>query len=205
MGRPLRVWEPGAVYHVTPKGNDGRTIFLDDRDRRDMLVRMDAAAERYGATFHGYCLMDNHLHYLIESGEDGLSRLLQVVLGGYSRGWNRRNAGEGHAFRNHAYAVHVKTEAHYYNAVRYVDMNPVAAGIVPQPEEWPWSSFRGHAGLEPPPRFLDVPGFLSWFGPDPARARASYLGFVARWRPPRAALDPVTAARLLEADDSWLR
>ncbi len=198
MGREPRAWEKGAVYHVVPKGNDGRRIFVDDRDRRNFLVRLDAAAAAYEAAIVGYCLMDNHVHWLIESGAPGLSELAQVVLGGYSRHWNRRHRHEGHAFKNRVFALHVKTEAHFWNVARYVDMNPVAAGAARRPHEWPWSSYRAHAGIDVPPRFLDNAAFLSYFDPRPDRARAKYLDFVARWRPPTVALDPIAAAQLLE-------
>jgi len=198
MGRALRVWEKGALYHVVPKGNDGRRVFVDHRDRHDMLARLDAAAARYEARFLGYCLMENHIHYLVESGEAGLSELFQVVLGGYSRGWNRRHAHEGHAFRNRVFAVHVKTEAHAWNAARYIDMNPVAARLVRRPEDWLWSSYGAHAGLVHPLRFLDNRSFLAYFDPKADQAREKYLAFVARWRPPSTPLDPVAAARLLE-------
>ena len=82
MGRAPRVWEKGAVYHVVPKGNDGRPIFLDDRDRVDFLVPLHEAAEAHGAVIVGYCLMKNHVHWLIQSGEEGLSAFLRDVLGG---------------------------------------------------------------------------------------------------------------------------
>jgi REP element-mobilizing transposase RayT len=199
MGRAPRVWEEGALYHGVPKGNDGRPIVVDDRDRRDLLVRIDAAAETYGATFLGYCLMDNHLHCLVISGADGLSEFFQVVLGGYSRGWNRRHDHEGHRFRNRVFAVEVKTEAHAWNAARYIDMNPVVADAVTRPDDWAWSSFRAHAGIEPPPRFLDIAEFLTYFGTRPQSARQSYLRFVDEWRPQGRPVhdDPARVARLI--------
>ena len=198
MGRAPRVWEEGAVYHVVPKGNDGRPIFLDDRDRVDFLVPLHEAAEARGAVIVGYCLMKNHVHWLIQSGEEGLSAFLRDVLGGHSRRWNRRHGHEGHTLKNRTFAVHVKTDAHFWCAARYIDMNPVAADAVRRPQDWPWSSYRAHAGLDVPPRFLDNAEFLTYFAPNPERARAKYLRFVSDWRPPKApALDPILAARLL--------
>ena len=112
MGRDPRVWEAGSVYHVVPKGNDGHRLFFDDRDRRDFLVRLDAAAEKYDARFVAYCFMDNHVHCLVHSGEAGLSELFQVVLGGFSRRRNRRHSREGHSFKNRVFSLHVETDAH---------------------------------------------------------------------------------------------
>jgi REP element-mobilizing transposase RayT len=198
MGREARVWEAGAAYHVVPKGNDGKRIFLDNRDRLNFLGRLDEGVVANEATLVGYCLMDTHVHTLIVSGEVGLSDLFEVVLGGYSRWWNRRRGHEGHNFRGRVFAAHVDTDAYFWNAARYIDMNPVAAGTVHEPQHWQWSSFRAHAGLALPPRFLDVTEFLSYFGARPASAREKYLRFVRQWRPPVEHADPVRAARLLQ-------
>jgi REP element-mobilizing transposase RayT len=199
MSRDPRVWEVGAAYHVVPKGNDGQRIFLDNRDRVNFLGRLDEGVHANEATLVGYCLMDTHVHALIVSGEAGLSDLFEVVLGGYSRWWNRRHGHEGHNFRGRVFAAHVDTEAYFWNAARCIDMNPVAAGAVREPGHWQWSSFRPHAGLAMPPRFLDVAEFLTYFGATPGPARDNYLRFVREWRPPIALdPDPVRAARLLQ-------
>jgi REP element-mobilizing transposase RayT len=199
MGRDPRVWEAGAVYHAVPKGNDGKRIFLDNRDRLNFLGRFGDGVEACEATLVGYCLMDTHAHALIVSGELGLSDLFEVVLGGYSRWWNRRHRHEGHNFRGRVFAAHVDTDAYFWNAARYIDMNPVAAGVVHEPQHWQWSSFRAHAGLTLPPSFLDVTEFLSYFGAKTGWARDNYLRFVRAWRPPAAYdRDPIRAATLLQ-------
>jgi len=103
---------------------------------------------------------------------------MQGVLGGYARFWNRRHGHAGHLFRNRFSMVDVATERHLLAAARYIDLNPVRAGMTADPEGWEWSSYRSHVGLDHGPRFLSLAEFLPLFGSTPAKARSAYLRFV---------------------------
>src|SRR6185437_13270036 len=105
MGRKLRAWEPGAIYHVIPTGNDGRPLFVDDVDRQQLLRRATAVLPAHGVTVLGYCLMTNHAHFLVRCGEPGLSRPMQVLFGGYARWWNGRHEHTGHLHRNRCFVT----------------------------------------------------------------------------------------------------
>jgi REP element-mobilizing transposase RayT len=176
--RKPRGWEAGRIYHLTPTGNAGRDVFVDDTDRQRFLALVAPLAARYEVRVIGYCLMGNHLHLLAVSGAPGLSRFMQTALSRYSRWFNRRHGGDGHVFENRFHAELVEDDSHLWTAARYIDLNPVEAGFVMQPEQWKWSSYRAHVGLEQPAPLLANDVFLGYFGPTPQRAAARYRSFV---------------------------
>ena len=178
MPRRPRIIVPDAIYHVAPIGNDGRGIVVDDHDRVRLLALIERAARQHRWIILGYCLMTNHFHLLLRVGESGLSAGMQAILGDYARFWNRRHGHAGHLFRNRFSMVDVLSERHLLASVRYIDLNPVRAGMRSNPEDWPWSSYRSHVGLDHGPRFLSLSDFLPLFGSTPAQARRAYRRFV---------------------------
>ena len=178
MGRRERIDFPGAFHHVTARGNNGETTYLDTTDRQIFTAMLARSVSRYGWLCLAYCLMSNHYHLVLVTAHDGLSRGIQELNGGYARQFNRRHGREGHLFRNHFWSVLLEDESHLLAACRYVVLNPVRAGLGDRPEEWPWSSYRASAGLEFAPPFLAEPELLSYFGSAPERARREYRAFV---------------------------
>jgi putative transposase len=170
--------EHGGVYHVAPRGNDGRDVFTDDHDRRRHLELLDRVATKYSWVVLGYCQMTNHFHLLVQVPQGGLSTGMQELLGEYARFWNRKHGRSGHLFRNRFTMAAVLSERHMVTAARYIDLNPVRAGMKFRPDQWTWSSYRAHVGLAHAPAFLSLAGFLPLFGPTPAKARAAYKRFV---------------------------
>jgi REP element-mobilizing transposase RayT len=182
MPRRLRLVEPGGFYHVFPRGNDGRPIFTENDghlDRRRHLTLLGRTARTHGWKVFGYCQMTNHFHLLIQVDEDArLSAGMQVLLGEYAKFWNSRHGHSGHLFRNRFGYEPIESESHLLETARYVELNPVRAGVKNRAELWPWSSYRAHAGLEHPPPFLATTALLELFGPTPAMARQAYRRFV---------------------------
>jgi REP element-mobilizing transposase RayT len=176
--RKPRVWEAGGIYHLAPNGNAGREVFVDDVDRQRFLAIAAPLAAKHEVLVVGYCLMGNHLHLIVVAGPGGLSRFMQTLLSRYSRWFNRRHSGEGHVFENHFHAVTVEDDSHLRAALRYVDLNPVEVDLVDRPEEWRWSSYRAHVGLERPAPLLANAEFVGYFGPTPKRAMEAYRRFV---------------------------
>lgn len=166
------------MYHLTPRGNDGRTIFTEDAERVHFLLLLNAVAQERRWIVYGYCLMGNHLHLLVQVPELGLSEGMQRLLGGYSQWWNSKHEGFGHAFVNRFPSKPVHSDAHLRETARYIDLNPVRARLTPRAEQWAWSSYRAHIGLGPRPPFLANARFLELFGPTPERARKAYRRFV---------------------------
>jgi putative transposase len=177
--RPLRVDHPGAVHHVTARTIPGQPLFVDDFDRTYFLGDLARATERYGVLVHAYCLMGNHWHGLLETPNANLSTALRQVNGVYAQGFNARWSRYGHLFQGRFASRLVEREAHLLALCRYLDRNPVEAGLCRSPEDWRWGSHRAYAGLEPPPRFLHTAWVLSRFGSRRRQARRAYRAFVA--------------------------
>lgn len=182
MGRPLRVWEPDSLYHFVPKGNDGRPLFVDDAERGEFMRRATVVLPQYDVTVLAYCLMTNHAHFVVRCGEPGLSRPMQALFGGYARWWNRRRGSTGHLHHNRCYVTEPMTDSHFIVASAYVDLNPVRAGLVAEPEQSSWSSYRAHVGLAPPIPLLANDEFLRSFGSAPELAHGAYRRFVRSWQ-----------------------
>ena len=178
MARPLRIEFPGAIYHVTSRGNAQQAIFEDDGDRRQLCAVLGGAVERHGWLCHAYCLMDNHYHLMIETPDGNLARGMGRLNGLYTQRFNRRHGRVGHLFQGRYKAILVERESYLLELCRYVVLNPVRAGLVRRPAAYRWSSYRATAGREPAPRFLTTDWILSQFGKRRGRAQARYAAFV---------------------------
>ncbi|MCL0068372.1 transposase [Thermodesulfovibrionales bacterium] len=99
MGRPLRIEYPGALYHITNRGNERRAIFTDDSDRSKFLEILKDYHKRYGILIHSYVLMDNHYHLVIETPQGNLLKVMHGLNGGYTGYYNRRYGRSGHLFQ----------------------------------------------------------------------------------------------------------
>jgi putative transposase len=154
MARPLRIEFPGAVYHVTSRGDRQEPIFNDDVDRRVFLDVVSEALRRLQADAFAYCLMGNHYHFVLRTRLANLSRIMKHLNGEYARAYNRRYDVKGHLFQGRFGAILVDRQAYLMEVCRYVELNPVRAGIVETAVEWPWSSYRAHVGLARSPQWL---------------------------------------------------
>lgn len=156
MSRPLRIEFPGAAYHVTSRGNRRATIFVDVDDWRRMLQILGQAMARHDAQVFAYCLMGNHYHLVLRTRRPNLSRIMRHVNGEYARTFNRRHSLVGHLFQRRFHSVLVDTDAYLLEVCRYVELNPVRAGLVDRAVEWDWSSFRANTGRVAPVPWLAV-------------------------------------------------
>ena len=154
MPRSLRIEYPGALYHVTARGVRQGAIFIDDRDRSSMLSIVAQTLKACDAHAFAYCLMGNHYHFVLQTRCANLAVLMRRVNSRYSLTFNRRHGQAGHVFEGRYTALHVDRDAYLLEVCRYVDLNPVRAGLVELPEQWNWSSYRAHAGAVPAPRWL---------------------------------------------------
>jgi len=180
MARPLRIEYPGAVYHITTRGNAYQDVFLDDTDREEFLEILEQTVDRFNWLCHAYCLMTNHYHLLIETVDPTLSRGMRQLNGVYTQAFNRRHEQVGHLFQGRYKAILVEKEAYLLELSRYIVLNPVRAKMVKKPEEWEWSSYRATAGLEGAPSFLTTDWILSQFADERKKAQRLYRRFVAK-------------------------
>lgn len=178
MARPLRVQYPGATYHVTTRGNDKGRIFLGEDDREKYLEILETIFSRHKVRCHAYCLMDNHLHLLVETPEGNLAQAMKEVNGTYTGYFNWRHGKCGHLFQGRYKAVLIQKESHLLEVARYVVLNPVQAKMVEVPQEWRWSSYRAMTGEVEPPGFLETGAILSRFHSDPLAARQAFVSFI---------------------------
>lgn len=163
MSRPLRIEFPGAVYHVTSRGDRREAIFDDDVDRQLFMDTTGAALDRYHGCALAYCLMGNHYHLVLQTRRANLSLLMRHINGVFTQVYNRRHQKTGHLFQGRFKAILIDRDAYLLEVCRYVDLNPVRAGMVTHPADWLWSSYRAHVGSEVAPVWLDrasVHGYL---------------------------------------------
>ena len=158
MARPLRIEFPGAVYHVTSRGDRREDIFVDDQDRLALLEVIAQALSRFDAQALSYCLMGNHYHFVLHTRQANLSLLMRHINGVYTQTYNRRHDKVGHLFQGRFKAILVDREAYLLEVCRYVDLNPVRARMVRKPGSWAWSSYRAHVGQAAVPAWLDTAG-----------------------------------------------
>ena len=178
MARPLRIEFPGAVYHITSRGNARQDIFTDDDDRTDFLERLSATVEHFHWICHAYCLMTNHYHLLIETPDGNLSAGMRQLNGTYTQAFNRKHRQVGHLFQGRFKSILVEKESHLLTLSRYIVRNPVAARMVTSAGHYAWSSYRATAGEIASPDFLSIDWLLSQFGDDPQTAGDQYARFV---------------------------
>ncbi len=156
--RTLRIEFAGAVHHVTSRGDRREPINRDDEDRAGHLAVIGHAMDRFDARVLTYCLMGNHFHIVLHTRQGNLSRLMRHINGVYTRRFNRRHGLVGHLFQGRFKSILVDRDAYLLALCRYVERNPVAAGIVAAADDWPWSSCRAHLGQSEVPPWLNNDG-----------------------------------------------
>jgi putative transposase len=179
MARPLRLHIPGALYHVMSRGNARQRIFVDDQDYLKFLSGLSATARRFSVRCLAHCVMDNHFHLLLKPSAFPLSRMMQHLNSSYSQWFNRRHNQVGHTLQGRFKALLIDREQYFRRVLRYIVLNPVRAGLVEDPGDWRWSSYRATAGLEEPPDFLSLDDVWRAFDPIDASAQQLYTAFVA--------------------------
>ncbi len=179
MSRPLRIEFSGALYHVTSRGDRREAIYEDDTDRTLFLDTMGEVIQTHNWICHAYCLMSNHYHLVIETPDGNLSKGMRQLNGVYTQASNRRHGRVGHLFQGRYKAILVDGGTYLLELTRYVVLNPVRAGMVVGPDEWPWSSYLAMCGQVSPPDWLDTDGLLSQFTEKRFVAVRRYIKFVA--------------------------
>src|SRR5882672_10960879 len=132
MPRKLRIQYPGAVYHVMNRGDRREKIFADDKDREKFLETLGQVCEKTGWQVHGYCLMSNHFHLVVETPQPNLVAGMKWFLGTYTGRFNRRHKEFGHLFSGRYKALIVDGSGNGYlkSVCDYVHLNPVRARLL---------------------------------------------------------------------------
>lgn len=207
MARPLRIERAGGWYHVTSRGNEHKPIFRNDRDREHFLELVAEMVSRFRVRLHGYVLMANHDHLLLELTEANLSRAVQWLGVSYSVWFNRRHGRSGHLFQGRFKSVAVDPEEWALELSRYLHLNPVRiqalslskahrqaqrVGLSPAPRveevrrrmellrHYRWSSYRAYIGRVQAPEWLECETVLGMGGGRKAEQRRRYREYVER-------------------------
>ena len=172
--------DPTGYYHVSTRGNFGQPLFLTPAEHELYLDLYGRHARKHRWTTLAWALLWNHHHFLIKLTEGGLSEGMRAINHGFSRRLNAvyGRTGTGHLVRHCFFAGLIETEEHLGQAIRYIDLNAVAARRCRHPDEWPWSSYRATIGHAPPRPFHDVSATLAHFGSSHEAARVAYQAFV---------------------------
>jgi len=156
MARLPRVVITDVPHHVTQRGNARQVIFTHPEDCATYLDLLQQYSELYGLTLLGYCLMSNHVHLIAVPGSaDSLAQALKHAHGRYACYWNARRRSSGHVWQGRFYSCPLD-ESHLWKAQRYVELNPVRAGMAAAAEQWAWSSAGAHCDTASPPSWLQM-------------------------------------------------
>ena len=148
MARIARVVSPGTPHHITQRGNRRMETFFSARDYREYLFLMAEWCNRCKVQIWAYCLMPNHVHLIaVPESEDGLRRAIGEAHRRYTRHVNFQKGWRGHLWQGR-FSSYPMDEQHLIAAARYIEYNPVKAGIVKNPEDYRWSSARAHLQKE---------------------------------------------------------
>ncbi len=137
--RPRSLLPAVGVFHVTVRGVERRSIYLDDDDRRGFMRLLHEVVRRFGWKCHAYCLMGNHYHLVVETELESLSAGQHRLNGLYAQGFNERHDRVGHLFQGRFGARMVGDDEYLTAAIEYVWNNPVRAGLCLEAHHWPWS------------------------------------------------------------------
>jgi len=165
---------PGFPHHVIQRGNDRREIFVDDADRERYLATLKEVAAPCGLAVHAYVLMPDHVHLMVTPQAAGdVGRIVQSLARRYVRWFNDRHGRTGALFEGRYRSTVVDADPYLLACMRYIELNPVRAGLVNGPAEFRWSSHAHHVGRAVDPMITDHPVYWA-LGNTPFERQAAY-------------------------------
>lgn len=210
MARLPRLILPDHPHHVLLRGHNGQPVFMDDHDRQLMLQVLAEVSRQQGVLLHAYVLMDNHLHLLVTPGsEDGLGRMMQSLGRRYVAAFNARHGRRGTLWEGRFRAALLQPQPYLLACMRYIELNPVRAGLCLAAEDWPWSSAAHHLGRTRD-RLLHEHALYWALGNTPFEREAAYRDWLAQGTAPAEAqliIESVLRGRPLASADflaPWL-
>lgn len=177
MPRRIRQHYPGALYHVTQRGNHKNRIFFDYTDRVNFCLLLQEGVERFGHRIHAFCLMDNHIHLLIQSGKQPISKALQNIAFRHSKRINKKFNTTGHRFQGRYYAGIIEGDNIALEVLKYIHLNPVKANMVERPEDYFWSSHNYYTNNDSLP-WAQKEYCLNLFSTNKNLAQEKYIQFM---------------------------
>ena len=193
MARLPRLTLPGQPHHLIQRGNNRQSIFASTEDHKVFLNLLEDSARRFEVALHAYVLMSNHFHLLATPhSAEGLPRMMQSLGRSYVRYFNDTNGRSGTLWEGRYKSTVIQTERYMLACMVYIDLNPVRAGLVAGPQDFPWSSHLHYMGARPDR--LITPHALYWeLGNTPFAREAAYAELVQN------GINPVQQAALTDA------
>lgn len=188
MARPLRIQYPGAVYHITCRGNERKDIYKDDKDRKTFLELLTESAKIYSIKIYCYVLMSNHFHLLIETPRGNLSEFMRHFNIRYTSHYNIRHKRSGHLYQGRYKGILVDKDTYLAMLSRYIHLNPVRVkGIKGKPgtekgkylQKYKWSSLPGYLNSRKKQDFIDYDLVLEEYGGDNKKGRQAYRNIIS--------------------------
>ena len=182
MPRQARIDTPGALHHVIIQGIDRTAIFRTDGDRDSFLDRLGAILAGSSTPCYAWSLLSNHAHFLLRTGRIPIARVMRKLLTGYAVTFNRRYGRHGHLFQNRYKSILCDEDAYLHELVRYIHLNPLRAGLVPDLRELGAYAYSGHSVLVGKKKrvWQDRDYVLRYFGQNEREARTAYISYVSQ-------------------------
>lgn len=185
MGRPRRVCIPGVSLHLINRGNNRVAIFDDDFDYEWFLAILRRAAERHGVSVHVLALMTNHFHFIVTPhGELALPKMMQELGTRYVRYYNRNHGRTGTLWNGRYRAIPISDDLYLLTCLRYIEQNPVRAGMVADASAYRWSTYSIHA-LGTPPGWIVLHDAYLALGSSAKQRQAAYRAMCDQLLSPR--------------------
>ena len=154
---PRRFIKPGYVYHLVARGNNKQVIFRGSEDFQKYLYLLEDARKKFSVLIYNYVLMDNHVHLLVEPREErSVSKAMEHIGKSYAQYFNHKYEHVGHVFQGRFKSFMILDEWYFFACTRYIDLNPVKAGVVNDPKDYVWAGYptlgygrRGIVELDP--------------------------------------------------------
>jgi putative transposase len=177
VARPLRIEYEGAIYHVTGRGNEQRKIFFSRRDYEKFKEYLAEALEKFGFILHGYVLMTNHYHLIIETPERNLSKIMHHINSSYTTYINIKRKRSGHLLQGRFKSIIVDKDNYLLELSRYIHLNPVHANMAQLPGDYHYSSYHSYTTAAGD-KLVTTTTILKMLSQKPDAAREKYRAFV---------------------------
>jgi REP element-mobilizing transposase RayT len=176
MPRTRRIKSETGIYHVVLRGNNKQTIFEDEEDNKMFLITLKQFRKKSGYRILAYCLMGNHVHLLMKTGEESIGQCFRRIGASYVYWYNLKYFRVGHLFQDRFKSEVVETDAYLKAVIRYIHRNPLKAGMVERLEDYSWSSFGEFLGLNDA-QLVDKDFVLKLFAEDMNQAISNFKTF----------------------------
>ena len=146
MAKEKRIWYPGAVYHITNRGNRRADIFKDGEDYQVYLTILQQTMDKYPYILYSYCLMTNHIHLQLETKDVEIWHIMRHINLLYTKYFNNKHNFVGHLFQGRYKSEIIENDSYNLETSRYIHLNPVKANMAKNPIDYPWSSYDIYMG-----------------------------------------------------------